>query len=140
MNVQFTMRSIWQDVRYGLRGFRKQPGFACLAAITLGLGIGGATTIFSVIRNVLLDPYPYAHVDRNVTIEIRDAARPDRTGRSFFRVPEFLDYQSQLRSFEEVIAGTGQDVLYTTAQGTEQFDGGLASGNTFAFLGVPAAI
>ncbi|GAC1461954.1 MAG: hypothetical protein PVSMB8_16170 [Vulcanimicrobiaceae bacterium] len=48
---------------------RKQPGFAALAALTLGLGIGGATTIFSVILNVLLDPYPYAHVDRKVTIE-----------------------------------------------------------------------
>jgi putative ABC transport system permease protein len=134
------MHSIWQDVKYGLRGLRKQPGFAALAALTLGLGIGGATTIFSVIQNVLLDPYPYAHVERNVTIEIRDATRPERGGRSFLRLPEFLDYQSQLQSYEEVIAGSGQDVLYTTAEGTEQFDGGLVSGNTFAFLGLPAAL
>src|SRR5713226_9990657 len=128
------MHAIWQDARFGLRGLRKQPGFAALAALTLGLGIAGATTIFSVIQNVLLDPYPYAHVDRNVTIEIRDAARPQRGGRSFFRLPEFLDYQSQLQSYEEVIAGNNQDVLYTTAEGTQQFDAGLVSGNTFAFL------
>ena len=134
------MHSIWQDVRYGLRGLRKQPGFAFLAALTLGLGIGGATTIFSVIQNVLLDPYPYANVDRNVTLEIRDASRADRPGRSSFRLPEFLDYQAQLHSYEDVIAGAGEDVLYTTAQGTEQFFGGLTSGNTFTFLGLPAAI
>src|SRR5258707_3327373 len=134
------MHSIWQDVKYGLRGLRKQPAFAVLAALTLGLGIGGATTIFSVIQNVLLDPYPYAHVDRNVTLEIRDAARPERGGRSFFRLPEFLDYQSQLQSYEDVIAGSGQDVLYTTSDGTEQFDAELESGNTLAFLGLPAAL
>src|SRR5258708_31142079 len=132
------MHSIWQDARYGLRGLRKQPGFAALAALTLGLGVGGATTIFSVIQNVLLDPYPYAHVEPNVTIEIRDAPRPERGGPSFFSLPELLDYQSQLQSYEEVIAGSGQDVLYATAQGTEQFDGGSVSGNTFRFLGLPA--
>ena len=96
------MHAIWQDIRYGLRGFRKQPAFAILAAVTLGLGIGGATTIFSVIQNVLFNPFPYSHIDRNVTIEIRDARRPDRTGKSFFLLPEFLDYQSQLQSYDEV--------------------------------------
>jgi hypothetical protein len=51
--IQSAVHSVWRDVRYGLRGLRKQPGFAALAALTLGLGIGGATTIFSVIQNVL---------------------------------------------------------------------------------------
>jgi putative ABC transport system permease protein len=134
------MRSIWQDLRYGLRGLRRQPGFTCLAALTLGLGVGGATTIFSVIQNVLLDPYPYIHIDRNVAIEIRDASRPRQGGRLFFRVPEFLDYQEQVQSFEEVIAGGFEDVLYTTSEGAQQLDGALMSGNAFAFLGVPAAI
>jgi len=62
------MSSLWQDVRYGLRGLRKEPGFACLAVLTLGLGIGSATTIFSVIENVLLDPYPYLHIERNIAV------------------------------------------------------------------------
>ena len=53
------MHSIWQDLRYGLRGLRKQPGFAVLAILALALGIGSVTTIFSVIDNVLLDPFPY---------------------------------------------------------------------------------
>ena len=134
------MSSIWQDVNYGIRGFRKQPGFACLAALTLGLGIGSATTIFSVIQNVLLDPYPYLHIERNVAIEIRDLSRPQQSGRAFLRVPEFLEYQAQVQAFEDVIANGFEDVLYTTADGTEQLDGALTSGNTFAFLGMPAAI
>jgi predicted permease len=132
--------SVRQDLSYGIRGLRKDPAFACLAVLTLALGIGAATTIFSVLRNGLLDPYPYAEVERNVGIEIRDATRARPGGRSFFRVAEFLDYQEQVQSFEEVIAGGFEDVLYTTADGTQQFSGALMSANTFAFLGVPAAL
>src|SRR5262245_59581650 len=123
----------WKDAGYALRGLRRQPAFAALAVLTLGLGIGGATTIFSVIENVLFEPYPYAHIDRNVAIEIRDARRPREGGRSYFRMDEFLDYQSQMQSYDEVIAGTFEDVLYTTSEGTEHLNGSLVSGNMFAF-------
>jgi predicted permease len=134
------MHSIWLDVRYAARGLRKQPAFAALAILALALGIGSATTMFSVIQNVLIDPYPmYSHVDRVVQVEIRDPARPRSGGRGYFQVAEFLDYQEQVHSFEDVIAGGFEDVLYTTAEGTEQFNGGLTSPNTFEFLGVPAA-
>ncbi len=53
------MSTVFQDARYGLRMVAKNPGFAAAAVITLALGIGAATTIFSVIDNVLLDPFPY---------------------------------------------------------------------------------
>jgi putative ABC transport system permease protein len=129
-----------QDLRYGFRGLRKQLGFTSLAILTLGLGIGGATTIFSVIQNVLLDPYPYMNVDRVVNFQIRDPARNRPGGRTSFRVPEFLDYKEQVQSFEEVIGGGFEDVLYSTGQGTERFSGGLVTANNFRFLGVQAAI
>src|SRR5262249_39880248 len=135
------MHSIWQDVRYAARGLRKQPAFAGLAMLALALGIGAATTIFSVIQGVLLDPYPmYAHIDRLVQVEVLDPTRPPDGGRYYFRLPEFLEYQRQVQSFEDVIAGTGDDVLWSNGEGTEQFDGSLVSGNMFAFLGVPAAL
>ncbi len=134
------MQIVWQDLRYGVRGLRKQPAFALLAVLTLGLGIGAATTIFSFIQNVLLDPFPGHTVDRAVAFQIRDATRTDRGGRTAFQVAEFLDYQEQIQSFEEVIAGTSEDVLYATKEGTEQFNGGLVSVNNFSFLGVPAAL
>ena len=135
------MHSIWQDIRYAARGLRKQPGFAALAILALALGIGSATTMFSVIQNVLIDPYPmYANIDRLVQVEIRDPARPRSGGRRYFQTPEFLEYQAQVQSFEDVIGGGFEDVLYTTAEGTEQFSGGLMTPNNFEFMGVPAAL
>ncbi|HEY5907592.1 MAG TPA: ABC transporter permease, partial [Vicinamibacteria bacterium] len=133
------MHSVWQDLRHGLRGLRKQPAFSSLAIVTLGLGIGAATTIFSVVQHVLLDPFDFP-ADRIVALQVRDATRARPGGRGYFQVPEFLDYQEQVRSFEEVIAGTNEDVLYSTAEGAEQFSGGLVSVNNFNFLGVPAAL
>jgi putative ABC transport system permease protein len=135
------MHSIWQDVRYAARGLRKQPAFAGLAILALALGIGSATTMFSVIQNVLIDPYPmYAHIDRLVQVEIRDPAKPRSGGRYYFQVPEFLEYQAQVQSFEDVIGGGHEDVLYTAAEGTEQFNGGLMTPNNFEFMGVRAAL
>ena len=134
------MGTIGRDFRYAVRSLRRNPAFTTLAALTLGLGIGAATTIFSVIQNVLFDPYPYAHTDRNVSLLIQDTSRPRAGGRAFFKVGEFLDYQEQIHSFEEVIAGGFEDVLYSTGEGTEQLTGALMSGNNFSFLGIPAAL
>ena len=86
------MLSIGRDLRYALRSLNGQRAFTFLAVLTLGLGIGAATTIFSVIENVLLDPYPYAHMDRNVSLLVEDTSRPGSGGRAFFKVAELLDY------------------------------------------------
>ena len=134
------MLTIWQDIRYGVRGVRNQPGFALLAVLTLALGIGGATTIFSVIQNVLLDPFPYTDAHRVAMIQIHDLSSNRPGGRSGFQIREFLDYQEQSHVFNEVIGGGYEDVLWTTGEGTEQFDGGLVTPNTFQFLGVPALL
>src|SRR5688572_30898951 len=67
------MHALWQDLRYGLRGLRNRPSFTALAVLTLALGIGAATTIFSVIYNVMLDPFPYTDAHRVAAIQIRDA-------------------------------------------------------------------
>src|SRR5439155_16064553 len=132
------MHWIWQDLRYASRGLRNQPAFTFVAVLALALGIGAATTIFSVIHNVLLDPFPYADAERVVTFQIRDASSSREGGRSAFQAPEFLDYMEQNHAFEDVIGGGFQDVLYRSGEGTEEFDGGLVTGNTFRFLGVPA--
>jgi len=129
------------DLRHSLRSLRKEPAFTAAAVLALALGIGATTTIFSVIQNVLLDPYPmYSDVDRIVGVMIHDVARARPGGRDQYQTAEFLDYQSQATSFEDVIAGGYEDTLYTTAEGTEQFAGGLISGNNFSFMGVGAHI
>jgi predicted permease len=134
------MHSIWQDLRYGLRGLRKQPGFTVLAVLALALGIGSVTTIFSVIDNVLLDPFPYKDAGRIVTFQIRDAERGDRGGRGFFLIPEFLDYQEQNHVFDRVIGDANEDILYTSGDGTERFQGTDVTPNVFALLGMPALL
>src|SRR5260370_6909598 len=73
-----------------------------------------------------------------VTIQNDGDNRPG--GRSWFNDAEFLDYQEQNHVFDEVIGGTGQDVLYSNGEGTEQFDGGGVTGNVFRVLGVPALL
>jgi putative ABC transport system permease protein len=130
------MESLARDLRYGMRGLLHQPSFALLAVLALALGIGAATTIFSVIQNVLLDPFPYTDAGRVVSFYIHDVNGRGPYGRSAFKVPEFLDYQEQNHVFEGVIGGGGEDVLYTQGEGTMQFSGGYVTPNTFQFLGV----
>jgi putative ABC transport system permease protein len=134
------MRDLWQDTRFGLRLLRRQPAFAGLAILTLALGIGAATTIFSFVQNVLFDPFPGHTVERVVAFQIRDAASTRPGGRQNFELREFLDYQAQLRCFEEVIAGATEDVLYTGPEQTESFMSGLVTPNNFRFLGMGAAL
>jgi putative ABC transport system permease protein len=131
---------IWQDLRYGLRGLRNQPGFTILAVVALALGIGAATTIFSVIQNVLLDPFPYTDAHRIVAFYIHDLKSSREGGRSAFKVADFLEYQQQNHVFSDVIGGGNEDVLYTSGEGTERFDGAYVTPNTFRFLGVPAML
>jgi putative ABC transport system permease protein len=130
------MGSLARDLRYGIRGLWNQPSFALVAVLALALGIGAATTIFSVIQNVLLDPFPYTNAERVATFYIHDVNGRGPYGRSAFKVAEFLDYQEQNHVFQEAIGGGTEDVLHTTGEGTEQFTGGYVTPNTFQFLGV----
>jgi len=131
------MRGILKDFRYALRGLRQQPGFSALAILALALGIGAATTMFSVIDNVLLNPFPYVDAHRIATFYIHDVQRSGRGGRSYFPLEQFLEYQKQNHVFEEVIGADDDDVLYATSEGTEQYQGAWVTANTFRFLGVP---
>jgi putative ABC transport system permease protein len=139
--VRELFKGLRQDVNYGLRSLRKQPAFTAAAVLALALGIGAATTIASVIQGVLLDPYPmYRDVNRLVNVQLWDLSSPNGGFRTYFQVREFLDYQTQARSFDGVIGGRGEDVLYTTSEGTDRFDGGLTTGNTFSVMGAGALL
>src|SRR3989440_7343425 len=64
------MATLGQDVRYALRNLRRAPGFAVVAIITLALGIGASTAIFSVIDNILMEPFPYPDAQRFMSVQI----------------------------------------------------------------------
>ena len=131
----FTL-TIVRDVSYALRGFRKQLGFALLATIALGLGVGAATAIFSVIDNVLLNPWPYRNPERIVSVQIQDLRQGRRGGRGAYTTAEFQQYVRQTDVFEEVVGNSNIDILYTTREGTERLQGDEVTSNTFDFLGM----
>jgi putative ABC transport system permease protein len=134
------MQTLWHDVRYGLRGLRKQPSFSLLAVLALALGIGAATTIFSAIYGVLLNPFPYTDAERVVQVAIHDVTNSRPGGRMYYSVPEFLDIQEQNHVFESMIGGTAEDVMIPNGEGTDQVMGGFVTANMFEFLGVPAQL
>jgi hypothetical protein len=134
------MDSILRDFRYAFRGLRQQPGFTVLAVVALGLGIGAATAMFSVIDNVVLNPFPYREAHRIATFRIHDVKQSGRGGRSYFPIAQFVEYQKQNHVFEDVIGADGEDILYSTPEGNEQYDGAWVTPNTFEFLGVPPVI
>jgi putative ABC transport system permease protein len=126
-----------QDIRFALRNLRKSPAFAIIAAVTLALGIGASTAIFSIIENVVMEPFPYTDAGRLVSVLIHDTEQNQPGGRPVFSGPEFLDYVAQNHSFDRVIASSRLDVLYRSGEGTERFDGNYITPGTFEFFGVP---
>src|SRR5216684_6091552 len=131
------MGTLGQDIRFALRNLRKSPAFAIIAAVTLALGIGASTAIFSVIENVLMEPFPYTDAQRLVSVQIHDTERNEPGGRGGYSGPEFLDYVAQNHVFDRVIANDGLDLLYRSGEGTERFNGSYITPGTFEFLGMP---
>ncbi|MBO0721234.1 MAG: ABC transporter permease, partial [Blastocatellia bacterium] len=132
------VETLIQDMRYGARTLLKQPGFTSLAVLTLALGIGATTTIFSAVWNILLHPFPYRDADRMVALRFRDTS-----GGVVGRDPhtlELLDYQEQSHVFEDLMAANGAYVRYESGDGAELFSGCYLTPNSFKFLGIPAQL
>lgn len=97
------MYSAWQDVRFGLRTLSRNPGFTVVVVLTLALGIGANTAIFSYVDGVLMKPLPYPDPDRLVMLWEQ---RPDG-GRNGVSSLNFLDWKKQGKVFESIAAMTG---------------------------------
>ena len=130
------LSSFWQDLRFAVRGIKKDRGFALLAIFALALGIGATTVIFSVIENVLIEPFPYRDAGRLAVVYVHDLTKPTDYDRSAYTVPEFLDIRDQNHVFEEVLGMTSIDILYQDKEGTQQFTGASVTANAFEFLGM----
>jgi len=129
------LETLWQDLRFGARMLRKQPGFTLIAVITLALGIGANTAIFSVVNAVLLRPLPYRDPDRIVTIR-NYGGHPILNG-AFGA--DFLDWREQAKGFEQVAALADGSVDLTGTGEPERLRAGLVSANLFETLGVGPA-
>ena len=132
------------DVPYALRGLMRSPGFTAAAVITLGLGIGAATAVLSVVNTVLLEPLPYKDADRLVRIVERAApANPSapllrRTGLSG---TELTAWRKESKTLSEMAFSiTPPITLMPTDAGSARLTGGLVSPHLFAMLGASARL
>jgi putative ABC transport system permease protein len=133
------VETVIQDVRYGLRMLAKDPGFTAIALVTLALGIGGTTAIFSVVECALLDPFPYADSHRLVMLAGDNIAQ-GKSDWAWLHASEFMDYQEQNHVFDEVVGSTDNLVLMTGSQQPAYFPGTHLTANAFCVLGVPPLI
>src|SRR5262245_47411211 len=129
------MHTLWQDLRYGARMLLKNPGFTLIAVLTLALGIGMNTAIFSVLYAVLLRPLPYPDADRIVRIDETDGRGGARGGMGV-SPPNLLDFQQQNRSFDHIAAYTGGSFILTGGQEPLRLQSAEVSHNLFSLLGV----
>jgi putative ABC transport system permease protein len=130
-----------QDVRFAARMLGKNPGFTLIAVITLALGIGANTAIFSVVNGILLRPLPYPDPQQLIVLW---SARPQLQARTGIAEPpvaaaDFVDWRSQNQSFAQMAAVHSQALNLTGGGEPELLGGVRASANLFSLLGVEAA-
>jgi putative ABC transport system permease protein len=132
------MEMLLQDLRYAARTLWKSKSFAAVAIVTLALGIGASTAIFSVIQNVLIQPFPYTDASRLMYMSIHDTQSSQPGGRAGYSSSEFLDYAAQNHVFDRVTAASEVEVLYKRGEGTRRLYGAEVTPGTFEFFGLPA--
>ena len=125
------MDTFLKDIRYGMRGLLKRPGFTAVAVITLALGIGANTAIFSVVNAVLLRPLPYADADRIVRID-----ETEGSGGMGVSPPNLLDFQQQNHSFENIAGYSGGSFILTNAGEPLRVQSVNVSHNLLSVLGI----
>jgi predicted permease len=136
------METLWQNLRYGWRALRKQPGFTLIAVLTLALGIGANTALFSLVHTVLVRPLPFAEQERLIV-----AWKQDTTANNPFvelSVAEFKDWQAQSQSFASlaVMPTTvyGYGYVLTGRGEAVQLESAKVTGRFFSLLGVTPAL
>jgi putative ABC transport system permease protein len=123
---------LWQDLRFGARMLLKQPSFTLIAVLTLMLGIGANTAIFSVVYHVVLKPLPFHEPEQLVWVWGEQAARKQAP----HTPADFLDYQRRNHSFAQMAAYRNMSFALGSTGRPERVDGRIVSANYFVLLGV----
>ncbi len=128
------LEELWQDVRFGIRMLARNPGFTAVAVLTLALGIGANTAIFSMVNGVLLRSLPYRQGDRLVVLrQQQPGAKIDNLR---FSVKEILDYREQNQTMDEVVEYHGMEFTLLGRGEPQRVLTGVVSANFFDVLGV----
>ena len=128
--------TLGQDIRYGLRLLGRNPGFSLVAILTLALGIGATTMVFSVTDALLIHVFPYRDADRLTLFYMHELKQGGYNGQMSPSVAQFLDVRKELHTFEELIGFWNTGLLYDNGQGTQEVPAASVTTNTFRFLGV----
>ena len=131
----FRLETVWQDLRYAAGQLRRNPGFAITAILTLSLGIGASTAVFSVAYGVLIDPFPYKDVHTLATPKL---CSPEWTqcGWRSYTPAQFNEIVEETGIFSGVTASTISDVILTGESEPQRLRGNYITPNTFDVLGV----
>lgn len=132
------LESITRDVRFGLRSLGRSPGFTIVAVITLALGIGANTAIFSIVNAVLLRPLPYPESNRLVMVWATNTARAVTEDVASY--PDFEDWKAQSKSFQVLAAFTNRGMIMAGGGETEMAPAIQATPGFFELLGTQPAI
>src|SRR5947209_14284460 len=132
------MRTVWQDLRYSIRQLVKMPGFSLTAIVSLALGIGATTAVFSVVYAILMDPYPYAAPDRMAHMRLMTPGSKDQDG---FGVTG-SQWQALRKSpvIEDAFMTDDWSLTVTGSDLPEDVNAAYVTSNMFNFMGVPAAL
>jgi len=126
--------TVLQDLRYGARELRRNPGFAITAIVSLALGIMAATAMYSVIYGVVLEPFPYRDVNNLVSIVLR---APEQRGYGGSYTPgDYAELSRRATVFEGIAGSTISDVLWTSGSEPRRLRGNHISNNGFDVMGV----
>ncbi len=133
------MQTLWQDLRYGVRMLAKSRAFTAVAVLTLALGIGANSAIFSYIDAWVIKPLPYPQANRLVRFQTQDKKRGWTSG-DVTSAADFFDFQKQNTSFEQTVAWTSANFNLTGDGPPELVEGGRVTWNYFDALGAKALL
>ena len=127
------MEGLWRDVQFALRQLRKSSGFAATVIVTLALGIGANTTVFSIVDAVLLRPLPYQQPQRLVELQSSESGLYEGSDVSY---PDFFDWRAQNHSFEHLVSYHDTSLTLTGVERAVHLDGEVVSADLLPLLGV----
>ncbi|HEY6401040.1 MAG TPA: ABC transporter permease [Blastocatellia bacterium] len=136
------LEDLWQDLRFGVRMLAKNPGFTLIAVITLGLGIGANTTIFSVVNAMLFRPLPYTEADRlmAVVLDNENSGRDRAAPRPLWSYPKFSAFREHQTSFDAVAAYAQKPMAVNFADQSERIEVEIVTADYFKTLGIKASL
>jgi putative ABC transport system permease protein len=134
------MGTFWQDLRYGIRMLAKSRGFTAVTVLTLALGIGANTAIFSVVNAVVLRPLPFPEPNRLVAVLEKNLQRSEQRTAAAVSYPDFLDWKTQNRVFEKIAGFHTSTFTLTGVDEPEPIHSAVVSSDLFVLLGVKPAL